>query len=209
MTGRRLVSIALIGIMLAGCAAMSEAECLYADWSAVGYEDGTDGRSGDRFGDYRRTCADHGVTPDFGAWQSGRERGLIEFCQPLRGFQLGKSGGNYSGVCNSDLEPEFVDAFRLGVGLYNVRSNLEEIASRIAANAQAIQQISSDVAEIEAKIVLDETTPAQRAQLLAQMREISELKGELDLEAELLIEERTVAELALQSFESTVFAAGF
>ncbi|GJM11827.1 MAG: DNA repair ATPase [Pseudohongiella sp.] len=201
--------MALMGIILSGCAAMSAEECVYSDWTAVGYEDGADGRSSDRFGDYRRACADHNITPDFEAWQAGRERGLIEYCQPLRGFQVGQSGGYYNGVCNASLEPGFMDAFRLGSELYGLRSNLNTIVSRIEANSRAILRIDSDVAEIESRIVLDETTQAERAQLLLDMRELSEIKGELELEADLLIEERTLAELALYEFESSVNSAGF
>lgn len=206
---KRLVALTLIGVMLTGCAAMSEEECVYSDWAAVGYEDGADGRSSDRFGDYRRACADHSITPDFQAWQEGRERGLIEFCQPLRGFQVGESGGYYSGVCNSNLEPDFLDAFRLGSELSNLRGSLSTINSRVAANAQEIQGIDSDVADVEALIILDETTSAQRTQLLAEMRELSEIKGELELETDLLIEERTLAELGLYEFEFIVSEAGF
>ncbi len=209
MNSRRLIAITLIGIILSGCAAMSAEECVYSDWTAVGYEDGADGRGSDRFGDYRRACADHNITPDFDAWQAGRERGLIEFCQPLRGFQLGQSGGFYNGVCNANLEPSFVDAFRLGAELYSLRGNLDAIVSSIDANSRAILRIDSDVAEIESRIILDETTQAERAQLLIDMRELSEIKGELELEADLLIEQRTLAELALYEFESTVSSAGF
>jgi len=209
MKSKRLVVLILIGIMLSGCAAMSEEECVYSDWAAVGYEDGADGRSSDRFGDYRRACADHSITPDFQAWQLGREQGLIEYCQPLRGFQVGESGGYYNGVCNSNLEPGFMDAFRLGTELFSLRSNLNAIVSRVVLNAEAIQRIDSDVVDIESIIILDETTPVQRTQLLTEMRELSETKGERELEAELLIEERTLAELALYEFEFTVIEAGF
>jgi hypothetical protein len=41
------------------------------------------------------------------------------------------------------------------------------------------------------------------------LRELSEIKGELVLESELLIEERTLVELALYEFEFTVIEAGF
>lgn len=209
MQSKRLIAITLIGILLSGCAAMSEEECVYSDWTAVGYEDGVDGRSSDRFGDYRRACADHNITPDFQAWQQGREQGLLEYCQPLRGFQVGDSGGYYSGVCNSDLEPEFLDAFRLGAEHYDMRRNLDAIVSRLSANADSIQRIDADIADIESTIILDETTAVQRAELLTEMRELSEVKGELELEAELLIEERTLAELALLDFEFALRDAGF
>jgi len=209
MNSKRLVAPMLIVIMLSGCAAMSEEECVYSDWTAVGYEDGADGRSSDRIGDYRRACADHNITADFQAWQAGREQGLIEYCQPLRGFQVGESGGYYDGVCNSNLEPEFLNAFRLGAEFYSLRSGLNVVASRVASSAEAIQRIDSDVAGIEFIIILDETTPARRTLILADMREHSEIKGELVLEAELLIEERTLVELALVEFEFTVIEAAF
>lgn len=209
MRNNRLLIITLIGIILSGCAAMSAEECAFSDWAAVGYEDGADGRSSDRFGDYRRACADHSITPDFQAWQAGREQGLVEYCQPLRGFQLGQAGGNYLGVCNSNLEPDFVDAFRVGAQLHDLRANLGEITSRAAATSRAIDQIDADVADIEAAIILDETTPVQRSELLVEMRELSEIKGELELAADLLIEERTLAELALYEYEFTVIEAGF
>ena len=209
MKYQRSIALFLVGVLLSGCAVMSEEECVYSDWAAVGYEDGADGRSSDRFGDYRRVCADYGITPDFQAWQAGREQGLVEYCQPIRGFQVGQSGGSYNGVCSSNLESDFLAAYRMGAELYGLRSNLNAIHSRVSANTQAIQDIDVDIDEIEAIIVLDETTPEQRAALLADLRELAEIKGELELEAELLIEERTLAELALSDFEIVVIQAGF
>lgn len=188
---------------------MSEEECAYSDWTAVGYEDGADGRSGDRFGDYRRACADFGITPDFAAWQDGRERGLVEYCQPLRGFQVGQTGGRYNGVCSAQLEPDFLDAYRLGSELFNLRSQLRTIVSRLEANANDIANIDADVAEIESIIILDDTTAEERANLLAEMRELSEIRGELDVEYELLIEERVLADEALAEFELVLIEAGF
>lgn len=209
MNLKKLFSFGLIALVLSNCAVMSEEECAYSDWTAVGYEDGADGRSGDRFGDYRRACADFGITPDFAAWQDGRERGLVEYCQPLRGFQVGQTGGRYNGVCSAQLEPDFLDAYRLGSELFNLRSQLRTIVSRLEANANDIANIDADVAEIESIIILDDTTAEERANLLAEMRELSEIRGELDVEYELLIEERVLADEALAEFELVLIEAGF
>ena len=102
-----------------------------------------------------------------------------------------------------------MDAFRLGAELSSLRSDLNVVASRVVTNSEEIQRIDSDVAGIELRIILDDTTPAQRTQLLADMRELSEIKGELVLESELLIEERTLVEFALYEFEFTVSETGF
>ena len=209
MNTRRILSLGLILMVLSNCAVMSEEECAYSDWTAVGYEDGADGRSSDRFGDYRRACADFGITPDFTAWQNGRDRGLVEYCQPQRGFQVGQSGGSYNGVCTAQLEPGFLDGYRLGSELFVLRNNLNTINTRLEANSNDAAEIDADVAEIESIIILEDTTAEERTVLLADMRELSEIRGELEVEYELLIEERAFADAALAEFELTLIGTEF
>jgi hypothetical protein len=108
------LSAALIALAVSGCASMNEDQCVTSDWHAVGFEDGANGYSSDRFGTYRKACAKHGITPDFRAYQVGRDEGLVEFCQPSRGYNLGLSGRSYNGVCDVALEEEFLDAYRVG-----------------------------------------------------------------------------------------------
>lgn len=93
--------------------------------------------------------------------------------------------------------------------MYGLRSQLSAIESQIITNQRALEDIDRDVSEIEDIIVLEETTREERAALLADMRELSEVRGELELEAELLIEQRILAELALEQFELTLIDAGF
>ena len=90
-----------------------------------------------------------------------------------------------------------------------MRSQLRAIVSRLEANANDIANIDADVAEIESIIILDDTTAEERANLLAEMRELSEIRGELDVEYELLIEERVLADEALAEFELVLIEAGF
>ncbi len=125
------ISALLVFAALGGCASMSSEECANSDWIAVGFEDGSRGYSTDRFGKRRKACAKHGITADFQAYQSGRADGLVEFCQPGRGFNLGVSGGHYNGVCDVALEEEFLDAYRVGHQLYGLRSNVNNANSQI------------------------------------------------------------------------------
>lgn len=209
MHTKTLLSFILVATILCSCTVMNEQQCAYSDWTAVGYEDGADGRGNDRFGDYQRACTDFGITPDFQAWQQGRSQGLLEYCQAQRGFQVGQYGSSYSGVCNAETEPDFLEGYRLGSELYGLRSQLSAIESQINANQRALEDIDQDVTEIEDIIVLEETTREERAALLADLRELSEVRGELELEAELLIEQRVLAELALEEFELTLIDLGF
>ena len=62
------ISALLVFAGLGGCASMSSEECENSDWRAVGYEDGSNGYSTDRFGGRRKACAKHGITADFQAY---------------------------------------------------------------------------------------------------------------------------------------------
>src|SRR5687768_8854199 len=117
-----LIPFAVTALALSGCSSMSESECLAMDWRMIGYEDGTSGYSGNRIGQHRKACGKHGVMPDLGEYQAGREQGLREFCKPANGFRIGSRGTGYNGVCPADLDDEFVTAYQSGRQLYTLRA---------------------------------------------------------------------------------------
>jgi hypothetical protein len=185
---------------------MSSEECTASDWSAIGYEDGSRGYTSDRFGSHRKACAKHGVTADFAAYQQGRTAGLVEFCQPSRGFNLGASGGHYSGVCNVDLEPEFLDGYRAGQQLYTLRSYVNSANSQIYSRKREIEDIEIAVRNKQALLISAESTPQDRVLLLADLKHLSERSGELEAEIDALIADRARYESDLQRYEQTVAA---
>ncbi|MDH5321480.1 MAG: DUF2799 domain-containing protein [Gammaproteobacteria bacterium] len=203
------IALSLVILALAGCASMSSEECTASDWSAVGYEDGSRGYTSDRFGGHRKACAKHGVTADFSAYQQGRTAGLIEYCQPGRGFNAGASGAQYYGVCSADLEPEFLDAYRVGQQLYTLRSNVNSANSQIYARQREIDDIEIAVRTKQALLISAETTPQDRVLLLADLAKLSERKGELESEIDALIADRARYERDLQNYEETVASYGY
>ena len=100
----RILTITLVVLTMAlgACSSMGPEECAATDWSAIGYEDGSRGMPTDYFSNHRKACAKHGVTADFPAYKAGRNEGLVEFCQPSRGYNLGVSGGRYHGGARQD-----------------------------------------------------------------------------------------------------------
>lgn len=201
------ILIALLGVaVVSGCASMSSEECASSDWRAVGYEDGSRGYTSDRFATHRKACAKHGITADFATYQQGRSDGLLEFCRPSRGYNLGASGGRYGGVCAADLEPEFLDAYRAGQQLYSLRSNVSAANSQIYAREQELQDIEAAMRNKEALLIAPETTVEDRILLLADLKRLSERTGELDAEIERLVADRARAEQELSHYEQTVAA---
>jgi uncharacterized protein DUF2799 len=164
---------------LAGCNSMSEKECLSTDWRTVGYEDGVNGFTGDRIGRYRNACSEHGVTPNLGEYQAGRDQGLQEFCKPVNGFRVGARGAGYSGVCPADLDREFVDAYQSGRQLYTLRSRVGSTQGEIYSAHAEMEQIERNLISVGAQIVDPTTTNEQRAQLVLDSKHMAERKGEL------------------------------
>ena len=188
---------------------MSGDECATSDWSAVGYEDGSRGYATERFSNHRKACAKHGISADFGAYQQGRSQGLIEFCQPGKGFNLGASGGRYNGVCAVDLEPEFLDAYRVGHQLYTLRSSVNSASSQINSKEHELEDIEIAIRNKEALLISAETTTEDRVLLLADLKRLSERTGELEVEIDILIADRARHQQELQHYEQTIVAYGY
>ncbi len=210
MNSRLLVfPVALMILGLSGCASMSADECLMSDWSAIGYEDGARGYTTDRFSQHRKACAKHGVAADFEAYKRGREDGLLEFCQPARGYNFGVNGGRYNGVCSADVEPEFVQAYNAGYHLYTLRAAVSSAESAIYARKGELEYAENRIVAIGVELISEQTTTEQRVLLLAEMKELSERTGELESEIEFLIAERARAEQELQNYEQTLVAEDY
>ena len=209
MNSKRIFMMVLVGFVVSGCATMNEEQCVATDWSAIGYEDGSRGYTSERFGSYRKACSKHGITPDFRAYQEGRDEGLVEFCRPSKGYNLGVSGRSYNGVCDAALEEEFLDAYRVGRELYSLRANVSNANSRINSKEQQLEDIRGTISEKEATLIASDTLVQDRVLVLKDLKELSERAGELEAEIDDLIAERAKHEYALADYEQTVAAYGY
>ena len=203
------LTVVILVIGLSGCASMNADECVANDWFAIGHEDGSRGYTSDRFGNYRKACAKHGVSPDFQAYQSGRDQGLEEFCQPGRGYNLGVNGGQYRGVCSVEMEPSFLEAYRAGKRLHTLRAYVSNTNSQIYNREHELEVAEKRATATAVSLVSSDTTTEQRINLLVELKEISERIGQLESEIELLIVDRARYEHDLQVYEQTVAAYSY
>ena len=192
-----------VASVAAGCAGMDRKECQLADWRAVGYEDGSRGLASSRFGEYRRECSDHGVAPDFNAYQAGREAGLAEYCQPSRGFQEGARGAVYAGVCPAELEDAFVINYDRGRTLHLLESELNSVVHGIDRRRARMNSIERELAAVSTRIIADDTTGDERAQLIVATKQLAEERIRLGREIEDLevLRKQRAEELAVQRAE--------
>ena len=167
-------------VLLAGCASLNESECLTADWHLIGFEDGAKGQPASRIGEHRSACAEYGVVPDYQAYKAGHNEGVREYCTPSRGFQLGKDGGHYNGICPDDLELDFLDSYELGKVHYGYLREISQYDSEINRSETRIKKLLKKVRSKETVLISDDTGEQRRAELLAQIKEHQREIGELE-----------------------------
>ncbi len=116
---------------MAGCASMSEEECLTADWHARGLMDGRNGEPLRYLEEHREACAKVGVVPDALSYQQGHAIGIREYCTPENGARIGRNGRSYRNSCPADLEGPFLDRYRAGYRVYEAEQRVRNIDNDI------------------------------------------------------------------------------
>ncbi|MCY3810330.1 MAG: DUF2799 domain-containing protein [Gammaproteobacteria bacterium] len=193
-----------LAMALHGCATLSEADCVSADWAVMGEADGQLGRPISDLNRYRRDCAEHGVVPDGEAYLAGRQRGLAVFCTEANGYREGRSGASGDPVCPPDLEPGFRHGYGLGRAVHDALTELRASGDAIDSSRDRIEQLEADISDREADLRSDELGEDERRRL---RDEIGSMKREVDrLEREVAVLIGTIAVL-IAHYRAAVEAA--
>jgi ribosome modulation factor len=202
---RRVALIGSAAVLLGACSSqMSKDECRTVDWRTVGYEDGVAGRPGDRIGEHRRACAEHGITPDLNAYLAGRAEGLKEYCQPYNGYRAGASGRTYYDVCPAGMAAAFQQAYDEGRALFVREQRVRDADEQIEAKRQEIRRLEDRVAESAFDVVDTKATPEQRAQGVLDTKQAAERIGRLKAEVAELEKDRARYQAELDAYRKTV-----
>jgi hypothetical protein len=171
---RFLIIAAAAGAALAvgSCATMSEEQCLAGDWSGQGYADGQSGLTMSRLDEHAEACAKHGVTPVATAYPAGRRQGLVRYCTPWKGFEVGRTGSGYAGVCPSELEADFMPAYRDGQIVHEVEQALANARSRVDSLGARLEELDDKITAKQAEARADGLTDEQREQIRNRIQEI-------------------------------------
>jgi hypothetical protein len=130
-----------LAVFLASCASkMSESDCAGADWSSLGERDGLYGEGEEKLSERAAQCADYGVAADAAAYQAGRSKGLASYCTPDAGFDAGRNGRAYRGVCPPEAESAFLAEYETGRRLYDLT---EAVNSAERAYESALETLKS------------------------------------------------------------------
>jgi len=159
-------------LALGSCATMSEAQCLSGDWAGQGYSDGAAGLALSRLDDHAQACAKYGVTPDAEAYGAARREGLIRYCTVDRGFEVGRTGGGYAGVCPARLEGDFLYAYRDGEIVHAAEQALSDARSRVDSLGSRLEELDEKIVAKQAEARDEGVTEAQREEVRRRIAEI-------------------------------------
>lgn len=177
------VLAATILLALSACSTMSEEDCANADWVALGERDGRYGEAQSKYDQRREQCAKFGLAGSADDYDRGRSRGLRSYCTPEAGFDAGRNGRSYNGVCPAETEGAFLSEYRIGKQLHDLNAEVRRAQESYdsALNAIDDQREKMDRARTrlrEEGITDQERSDAQR-DLDRARREIDRLERDL------------------------------
>lgn len=114
--------VVVVAALLGSCTTMSKDECLAGAWGEKGYVDGAAGYPTTRLDDHAKACAKYQVAPNSAAYDSARDDGLRTYCTFERGWDEGRAGNSYYGVCRPEAEQAFLPAYQDGLRLHEVEA---------------------------------------------------------------------------------------
>jgi hypothetical protein len=147
---RRMLTVRLVAVLgllaLTGaCETMSADECRVADWRSVGFQDGANGTSLDKYAAREKSCAKTGIAAQFDPYAAGRADGLKTFCQPERGFRAALNGYVYQGVCPASSEPDFLIGYDDGRVAYQAVTAVSGLQSDINSLKYRLDDYDKDI----------------------------------------------------------------
>lgn len=194
-------SISLVVVLfLASCASLSPEQCRNADWRQIGYADGVGGLPGSRIQDHVSACAKVDATPDMEAYLAGRMEGLVSYCQPENGFDVGRRGAaDNAGDCPPHVRAAFLQNYRQGREINALESQIGSLRSTMDNERREMRRREDRIEELRKELRRPNVSPERRTSLLAEMERLIDRKQDtggrqLGLQREMDIAQQRLAE---------------
>ncbi len=167
-----LILIACAMLLASGCTSLpvrlpsQEAEaptCKNIDWFEVGRTDGSVGAKLAKSREYSDRCQLSPSPFDGELYANGRNAGLVEYCTATIGFESGRNGSTYEGVCPDHLERAFLENYEVGQRVRQLESENSDLQSRIddlvrlLAPNQPGSSVRAQIDQLRARRVQNET----------------------------------------------------
>ncbi|MEC6816125.1 DUF2799 domain-containing protein [Photobacterium toruni] len=174
MTIKSLTLSLILCSTVSACSVMNEQQCQTANWSALGYLDGSQGASANQFNDRSSACSKYNVRANFNEYQTSYKQGLATYCTESHGFYVGSNGSNYLGVCPQATSTAFLRGYRQGQQLFTLKNKVTQ-AEQALQNAQYdIEHQQQRLNKLKNSLIYDKLTARERQQKLEKIEAINQ-----------------------------------
>ncbi|GAB4519756.1 MAG: hypothetical protein Kow00133_05690 [Amphiplicatus sp.] len=165
-------------LFLSGCATgMNEEQCAGADWYALGERDGLYGETLEKLDERAARCGAFGLPADIEAYRAGRERGLRRYCTPDAGYDAGRSGRPYRGVCPPAAEGPFLEEYHIGLRLYQLDRAHQAAIAALDRAVSTLESRRHSLRRAREKLRSEDLSDEERSKL---QREVERHRREID-----------------------------
>jgi hypothetical protein len=112
------------------------------------------------------------VAPDPVAYRSARADGLNGYCRWERGFEEGRNGDTYHGVCTPAQEDEFLPAYRDGQIVHAAEQALSSARSSVSGLGSRLEELDDKIRAKQAEARAEGLTDEQRGAIRDRIQEI-------------------------------------
>ena len=162
-----VILVLIATLLLEGCATMDQAECVSADWYALGQSDGAQGRKSTHYSEYRKDCSAFGIDVDSDAYVGGWEAGIDNYCTRDNGFNVGSLGKIYQHSCPAALEDRFFSSYQTGRAINLKQTRVNMLRNKVQKSGDDLAK--SDLTEEQRKSLSAERKSAKRDLELANI----------------------------------------
>lgn len=181
MSHFRLLTIITCITVLLGCATLSPSECQVANWQAIGYTDGTQGRYPDYIMQHAKACSKVGIKPNSSAWETGRQQGLEQYCTRQNAYRLGQKGSSLHAVCPPHLATSLNEAHKQGYRIYQAKQEIDKLKQQIDQDKKTLDKLLDDYKRLTNGENLSYASEKEaRAYMMSLPDKISNLHHKLD-----------------------------
>ena len=90
-------------IFRSACATLSGEECQNGDWYAIDDKDRMTGHYPNYIVKHPKACSEFAISPNYQAWETGRQEDLKHCCTKITAYQFGEKGQPLHTVCPGDM----------------------------------------------------------------------------------------------------------
>lgn len=174
MTIKSLTITLILCSTVSACSVMNEQECQTANWSALGYVDGSLGASANQFNERSSACSEYKVHANFNQYQASYQQGLITYCTESHGFFVGSNGNSYLGVCPQSTSALFLRGYHQGQQLFTLKNKVTQAEQALQNEQYDSEYQQQRLNRLKNSIIYDKLTARERQQKLEKIEEINQ-----------------------------------